>query len=493
MQDPQLIRQFRAARRVSTPLMAIQTPDPAATMDRVATCFNGAPPPIVRWDIVNGMAGMNEPGTAAVAEAAGPEPAMTTGNPVEALTAAQKLPPSTALFMLNAQRYLDNEAVIQAIWNLRDRFKADFRTLVMLCPAITLPPELAQDVLALDEALPDEEELARIIRETYAAAQLPDPDEQLVTKAVDALSGLASFPAEQAAAMSLTRDGLVLEDLWERKRRMIEQTPGLSVWRGGETFADIGGVGNAKTFLTRVLRGNDPPRAVVFIDEIEKALGGQGDTSGVSQSLLGTLLTWMQDNRATGMLAIGPPGSAKSMLAKAAGAEAGIPTIAFDLTGMKASLVGESEQRLRNALKVVTAVSQGRSLFIATCNSLAVLPPELRRRFTFGTFFFDLPTAEERKLIWDLYLGKYALPQEPLPPDDGWTGAEIRQACELAWRLGCTPVEASAYIVPVARSASEQIARLRNEANGRFISASHPGVYTTARQDASARAITLEE
>ena len=493
MQDPQLIRQFRAARRVSTPLMAIQTPDPAATMDRVATCFNGAPPPIVRWDIVNGMAGMNEPGTAAVAEAAGPEPAMTTGNPVEALTAAQKLPPSTALFMLNAQRYLDNEAVIQAIWNLRDRFKADFRTLVMLCPAIALPPELAQDVLALDEALPDEEELGRIIRETCAAAQLPDPDEQLVTKAVDALSGLASFPAEQAAAMSLTRDGLVLEDLWERKRRMIEQTPGLSVWRGGETFADIGGVQNAKTFLTRVLRGNDPPRAVVFIDEIEKALGGQGDTSGVSQSLLGTLLTWMQDNRATGMLAIGPPGSAKSMLAKAAGAEAGIPTIAFDLTGMKASLVGESEQRLRNALKVVTAVSQGRSLFIATCNSLAVLPPELRRRFTFGTFFFDLPTAEERKLIWDLYLGKYALPQEPLPPDDGWTGAEIRQACELAWRLGCTLVEASAYIVPVARSASEQIARLRNEANGRFISASHPGVYTASRPESAGRAITLEE
>jgi len=388
---------------------------------------------------------------------------------------------------------MDNEAVIQAIWNLRDRFKADFRTLVMLCPAITLPPELAQDVLALDEALPDEEELARIIRETYAAAQLPDPDEQLATKAVDALSGLAAFPAEQAAAMSLTRDGLVLEDLWERKRRMIEQTPGLSVWRGGETFADIGGVQNAKTFLTRVLQGNDPPRAVVFIDEIEKALGGQGDTSGVSQSLLGTLLTWMQDNRATGMLAIGPPGSAKSMLAKAAGAEAGIPTIAFDLTGMKASLVGESEQRLRNALKVVTAVSQGRSLFIATCNSLAVLPPELRRRFTFGTFFFDLPTADERKLIWDLYLGKYALPQEPLPQDDGWTGAEIRQACELAWRLGCTLVEASAYIVPVARSASEQIARLRNEANGRFISASHPGVYTASRPESAGRAITLEE
>ncbi|MGB7590439.1 MAG: hypothetical protein WBO19_04275, partial [Terriglobia bacterium] len=44
----------------------------------------------------------------------------------------------------------------------------------------------------------------------------------------------------------------------------------------------------------------------------------------------------------------------------------------------------------------IDAVSQGRMLFIATCNSIASLPPELRRRFTLGTFFFDLPTVDER-------------------------------------------------------------------------------------------------
>ncbi len=46
-------------------------------------------------------------------------------------------------------------------------------------------------------------------------------------------------------------------------------------------------------------------------------------------------------------------------------------------------------------------------LFIATSNSIASLPPELRRRFTLGTFFFDLPTAEERETIWRIYLKKY--------------------------------------------------------------------------------------
>ena len=69
------------------------------------------------------------------------------------------------------------------------------------------------------------------------------------------------------------------EDLWERKRQIIEQTPGLSVWRGGETFEDIGGVENVKSFLRAVLAGINPPRVIVFIDEIEKAFAGTALTS----------------------------------------------------------------------------------------------------------------------------------------------------------------------------------------------------------------------
>ena len=78
---------------------------------------------------------------------------------------------------------------------------------------------------------------------------------------------------------------------------------------------------------------------------------------------------------------IGPPGGAKSATAKATGGTAGIPTIAFDLAAMESSLVGASTERLRTALKIIDAVSQGRMLFIATCNSIASLPPELRSRF----------------------------------------------------------------------------------------------------------------
>ncbi len=225
----------------------------------------------------------------------------------------------------------------------------------------------------------------------------------------------------------------------------------------------------------------------MFVDEIEKAFAGSGtDMSGVKTEMTGTMLGWMQDCGADGLIFIGPPGAAKSAVAKAAGATAGIPTIAFDLSAMQSSLVGGSGERLRAALQVVDAISQGRSLWIATCNSITSLPPELRRRFTLGTFFFDLPQAEERKAIWDIYLAKWNLSGN-LPDDEGWTGAEIKECARKAWRLKL-PLHASAeYIVPVSRSAADQIESLRRQASGRFLSAAQPGVFTSeARQAAVA-------
>jgi len=138
--------------------------------------------------------------------------------------------------------------------------------------------------------------------------------------------------------------------------------------------------------------------------------------------------------------------------------------------------VGASTERLRTALKIIDAVSQGRMLFVATCNSIASLPPELRRRFTLGTFFFDLPTEQEREIIWQIYLNKYGVSGD-LPDDEGWTGAEIKECCRKAHRLGMSLAHASRYIVPVSRSAAEQVKALRQMASGKFISASTQGMY----------------
>lgn len=481
-------RAFYAARAVATPLVAVRTADPASALRFVRRTLRAEArsPAALGWDVMRGLYAMDKESTETLDQVLGEREAATV-DPSEVLLLARALPDCAVLAYANAHRFWNEASVMQGIWNLREAFKANGRMLVLLTsPGATLPPELAQDVLVLDEPLPSAGALEPIVRGTFKDAGLDEPDSGLAVRAVDALIGLAAFPAEQALAMSLVGSKLDPEDLWERKRQIIEQMPGLSVWRGGETFDDLGGLDNVKQFLRAVLAGIDAPRVIVFIDEIEKAFAGTGtDLSGVKTEMAGTMLTWMQDHEADGSIFIGPAGTAKSAAAKAAGNSAGIPTIAFDLTAMESSLVGGSGERLRCALQVVEAVSQGRTLFIATCNSIASLPPELRRRFTLGTFFFDLPTPEEREAIWRIYLRKYGVSGE-LPNDQGWTGAEIKECCRKAYRLKMSLIEASQYTVPISRSAQEQIKALRQVASGKFLSASKPGVYRYQEEEATA-------
>lgn len=483
---------IKSARRAAVPIVCIQTSDAAQTIDTIRKELNGKADeiPLMRWDIIRGLVGLNESGNEAVRQenVGGEAPLIATQNPIECLSKLENVPERSIVFFMNAHNFWANEAVRQGIWNLRDEFKT-FNAMLVLLVSIgsTLPDDLKSDVVTLSDSLPDEAEILAIVDGLLKdvgemkGATLKSENVKDKAKIVDTLSGLSAFSAEQALAMSVTKDEIDRKGLWERKRSMIEQTDGLSVWRGGETFEDIGGYDNVKSFMRRICKGNSAPRAIVFIDEIEKSMAGsQTDTSGVSQDQLRCLLTWMQDRKAAGSIFIGPPGTAKSVVAKATGNDANIPTIALDMGGMKGSLVGESERKLRTALAVVDAVSQGKALFIATCNSIGILPPELRRRFSLGTFFFPLPNADVRRRIWDIYIKRFKIADKgpnTFPNDDGWTGAEIENCVTIAWRLKCTLKDAASYVVPVSVSAKDQIDKLCREAHKRYINADKSGLY----------------
>lgn len=480
-----LTDQIAAARRAGVPLIAIRTPDPAATEALIQSQCNGTVP-CISWDLVRGVRGLNTPGEAA-ATLLDPRPD-TIVSPTDALSLFPRLPEKTVVLFRNLHRVIDNEAVVQAVSNLRDPFKGSKRTLIALGVDIVLPAELTQEVVVFDEELPGDPELGEIVNSIYAPqaesegfAGPPVLDSDAYTTAVSAVTGLSAFAAEQAVAMSMSKSGLDQRSLEARNEQMINQTKGLKIYRGSEKLSDVCGADRITGFMSNVLDGPEAPEVVLFIDEIEKSTGSQQDTSGVSQDFLKMLLTTMEDSCWTGLIAIGPPGSGKSMLAKS------IPRkiIQLDLGGLKGSLVGESEAGIRNAMRVVNAVGRGKVFVIATCNSIGTLPPELRRRFTMGTWFFDLPTANERGEIWGLYTRKYNLDPEEVALlqitkgdwDRGWTGAEIRNCCDLAHRLNCTIEEASSYIVPVAIAASATIEKLREEASGRYLSASYFGRY----------------
>lgn len=480
---------IKAARKVATPIIAITTSDQQATISTILKSYNGSAPAILQHDIIRGLQPLNEEGKAARAKVipSGDDmPGVVPGaNPAECLTLAADLPKRAILFMHNAHMFIDNEAVRQAICNLRDYFKADGRTLILLAPQMTLPPELVQDILLIDEPLPTEEQVRAIIVTELENAKKnmtkppEEPDEQTLQRAVEALTGLAAFPIEQATAMTLGQGKIDNDQLWTRKRGFIQQTRGLVVDTATETFDDLGGLDNAKDFGRRLFAGGMPPRAIVRIDEIEKMLAGAaGDTSGVSQDALGTILREMEDQDWAGLIAVGPPGSGKSAYSKTLGRTHGAPTFSLDLGAAKGSLVGQSEDRIRAVMKVIKAVAQSGAFFVATCNKLDVLPPELRRRFRYGLWFFDLPKRAEREAMWKIHMKRFGLDAKlTRPTDKQWTGAEIRNTCELAFRMRCSLEEAAAFIVPVAISDPDSVEKLRKTAAGKFLSATYPGAY----------------
>lgn len=470
---------YRRARDRAVPLMAIHTVDPAAAINALkpyTTNEDDHQSPLIQWTITTGFEPVND-AALTVTQSLGGKAII---NPTEALMRAQNAPPWTALVFQNLSDHWPDPKVRQAFWNLRDPFKVTSRNAIVMGPNAAVPRILEHDVLVIKDPLPDAGILAQIVRNQYIAARLNmTPSDEDVARAVDAVAGLSAFAAEQAVALSLGAHGLDFDQLRERHRQMIENTPGLSVWRGGETFGQVGGLRAFIEFANRFLDAKRyRPGAVIFIDEIEKALAGiRGDLTGISQDYLSSLLTYMQDGSVPGILLMGHPGTGKSLLAKAFGNTAGVPTIRMDLGAMHGSLVGESQHALRHALDVSTAVSQGRPIVIATCNSVAVLPPELVNRFKWR-FFVELPDEEEKAVIWPLHMSRRGLDTtQALPNHEGWNGREIEQACETAYQLNTTVADAAQYVVPINQSSAEEIERRRTEASDRYLSASYPGAF----------------
>jgi len=486
-----MLKLFEAARRVSVPILVVRTADQFATVETIRATSSEFP--IVQHDAARGLTPVNKEGKAALDKEK--IKADDTISFVDAMMAIRLLPKGAIVCVHNAIRQLASSepvasaAAVQAVANLRDEFKVNFRMLVLLGPIFVTPPELEHDVVTIDHGLPGPDELTTIVTELHNSAKQPKPKPAILSRAIDAVSGLSSFAAEQVVAMSMTEQGLDLDALWERKRTTIEQTRGLAVWRGKEAFTDLVGLDSIKEKLRRRMRAKTPVGVIVYMDEIDKIFANvESDTSGVRMDQMRSFLVEMENNEWRGMVCVGVPGGGKSAIAKAFGNECGVPTIALDLGDMEGSLVGESEARVRHAMAVIKAIGRGHAYIIATSNNATIMRPELQRRFTDGMFFFDVMTAEERDACWKFYAKKYGIKDIERPEDDGWTGAEIRNCVREAWDTDVSLREAARFIVPMAQSRVHEIEELRQYAHGRFLDASRPGPYVYSAAPLAERA-----
>ena len=384
--------------------------------------------------------------------------------------------------------YLQDPVIRQSVYRSVMHGKTCKRFVLILSPTVALPVELEKVFTVVDHDLPTREDLKKIGNQigTEKGEMPKGADLDLL---LDAAAGLTRYEAEGAFSLSLVRAGKITPaTVWEHKESGLKKSGLLSLYRGGETFDRIGGLdplkdyllasldpkapfagqgcmlvgvpGSGKSTIAKAL-GSTTGRPVIvldigklmtkfvgesgqnmrqalkiadamapcilFLDEIEKALAGQGtDTSGTKTDIFGTLLTWLNDH--------------------------------------------------------TTPV-----YVIGTSNSLKNLPSALTRSGRIdSTWFLDYPEADQRSTIWPLYLNQYKLKaDQPRPKDDRWTGAEIRACCKEAAQKRMSIIDAARYIIPVSLSGSRENEELREEAQGKYIDA-NTGQAFTLRQTTAA-------
>jgi hypothetical protein len=453
----------------------IQTHEPSEALLELATLGREQQLRVVHWNLDTGLRSIQ--GEELTAEASDPLSAL------RALTHIGGEQPSL-LLLENFHRFVDSAEICQAMLTQLQLGKQLGRHLLVLSPLVKLPQELERQFVVLQHALPDREQLWEI-----AQSLIDDPDsygaaEQ--SRLLDSAAGLTRLEAESAYSLSLVRHGrLTSEEIWQLKAGWLQKSGMLRLHRGETGFDGLGGLDNLKQFCQHSLRGRESSKA-----------------------------------RPRGVMLLGVPGTGKSAFAKALGKETGRPVLMLDVGQLMGSLVGQTEANIRSALQTADALApsilfidevekalsgvagggKGDSgvasrLFgtlltwlndhtsqvyvVVTCNNIQQLPPEFSRAERFDAIMFlDLPGEQEKAAIWELYLNQYGLDsQQTGPPDDHWTGAEIKACCRLASLLGIGLQEAAQYIVPVGVTAAEDIQRLRTWASGRCLDASRPGIF----------------
>lgn len=383
----------------------------------------------------------------------------------------------------NFHRFLNDFQVVQALANAVVAGKLTRSFAVVLSPVVEIPVELEKLFVVIEHELPSKDTLTQIAQQIGTEpGDLPED----LGPVVDAANGLTRYESEGVFSLSLARHGQVRPNVvWDLKAQAIAKTGLCRIYKGGERFDDLGGLDRLKWHAQLAAKPKPP-------------------------------------HLPKGFVLVGPPGTGKSVLAKAMGNEMGLPTLIADMGSLMGSLVGQTEERTRQLFALIRQLGRcvvmfdegnqqfggsrdrhevtGRligailsfmqdqtgAFFVLTANEIASLPgPLMRAGRMDAVYFVDLPGPEQRRVIWDIHRAKYTIEEteDGVVDSEGWSGAEIEHCCRTAAMYGLTLADAAGFVVPVATSQAVEIEALRQEAakNG-WLSAERPGPYTRSGQ-----------
>ena len=424
--------------------------------------------------------------------------------PMEAIAAISGLGENCIVLLRDFHLFLEdaNPVLLRALKDELAKAKTQGRTLVVVGCRQVLPPELEREFVVLDFALPGKPELEQVVAGICESVKASKPEGEVLDAILEAATGMTCTEAENAMALSLVETkSLDPARIAREKAQAVKKGGILELVENLPSLASIGGLDLLKNWLT--LR--------------KDAFGRKAQNYGLPTP--------------KGLLIVGVPGTGKSLAAKATASLLGRPLLKLDAGRLYGGLVGQSEGNLRAVIQTCEAIapcvlwideiekafagskSSGMTdggtssrvfgsfiswmqekkspvFVVATANDVAQLPPEFLRKGRFDELFFvDLPNQQEREAIWGVQIAKYGRKPKGYNlgalaiGSDGFTGAEIEQAyiegLYEAFHKGKEPdtVGLGAILakqVPLSRLMGEQIAALRQWAQGRARPATSP-------------------
>lgn len=231
--------------------------------------------------------------------------------------------------------------VVQLLKQYARSFAASKQRLVLIVPdGFTPPAELENEIATCEMNLPSQVELRELllglVEGTGKGSLVPwIKDEASINAVLNAGTGLTEAEFRLAAGRAMVENketwpntplNSFLQVVMAAKTDVVKRSEVLSIMKSG-SLEQIGGLENLKQWL---------------VDAAEYRNAGAAEF-GI--------------NPPKGISLIGPPGTGKSLTAMAAASILRLPLIRVDIGACFNSLIGESEARLRDALRLLKALA----------------------------------------------------------------------------------------------------------------------------------------
>ncbi|RJW77907.1 AAA family ATPase [Faecalibacterium sp. AF10-46] len=375
----------------------------------------------------------------------------------------------TFLILKDVHRELDNPKVIAYMKRIAENnlYNENYSATIFIISEVTvIPRELENYITIFDIPLPTIDEIRGIIRAFITDMEI-EVDADTIDEIALSFKGLNEFQIRQILTLAYQDGGCITRGdkalILKEKEQFIKKSGMLEIVNFSESIEDIGGLENLKDWLYR--------KAFIF-RELDKAIKFGVDVP-------------------KGIMIIGMPGCGKSLTAKATASLFEIPLVRLDVGRLLGKYVGESEENMRNALKLSEAISpcvlwideiekafagvggegggndvttrlfgqfltwmqekENTVFIVATANDISRLPPEFLRKGRFDELFFvDLPNGTERRKILEIHLKKRKKWNENIDSialikeTEGYNGADleavVKDTIERAFIEGRTTI-----------------------------------------------------